>query len=458
MGTIKGDLDVLGLADLLQILVQHRKIGTLTVHDQYSRKLLYFGTDGMMMLSTGERKGPRLGEMLLLTRQLSFPQVARALEGQKQWSVHFGEAVVRLGYLPRETIFEAILIQVEEEICDMFFWTGAAFEFVQGPPPPIFEDPEQPVAILKRDVSGLILEAMRRLDEWRTYDQMLGGGNAVYGVTDQIQSRSAEYTADPVIPIVVQAIDGQRAIDDVVTEAGVSRFLVYSVLARLLQDGCLQRVGATGTTTRVTIVAPSAAAAPPPPKPPPAEPAAAAQTAAPAAAAPATPGAKEPAPEPAAPAPTKRLTGSGKTRVTKRMLKEAKETRDAATPAGPEPPLILLLSANPRNRQILGDALKGAGCQTVGTSQESSAVDALKRRPVQLVVIEAPLPPRGVKKAIAELKQATGAPIVVLMPSKSTEDYAQILQAGARECFVKTLPADKLLEGIKRHLKPPAGA
>jgi DNA-binding response OmpR family regulator len=137
----------------------------------------------------------------------------------------------------------------------------------------------------------------------------------------------------------------------------------------------------------------------------------------------------------------------------------AREEKDgAAPPAATELPLLLLLSASARNRQILGDALKGAGCQTVGASQESSAIDTLKRKPVQLVVIEAPLPPRGVKKAIAELRQATGAPIVVLMPSKSTEDYAQILQAGARECFAKTLPADRLLEGIKRHLKPPAGA
>jgi CheY-like chemotaxis protein len=446
MGIIKGDLDLLGLADLLQVFVQHRKIGTLTVFDQYSRKLLYFGTDGMMLLSTGERKGPRLGEMLLLTKQLSFPQVARALESQKQWGVHFGEAVVRLGYLPRETIFEAILVQVEEELCDMFFWTGATFEFVEGPPPAIFEDPDQPVAILKRDVSGLILEAMRRVDEWHAYDQQLGGGAAVYGVSDQISTRSAGYASDPLIAIVLQAVDGQRTIDEVVTEAGVSKFLVYGVLARLLQDGCLQRAGQT-----VRIAAPATDATAP-----------AAVTAAPAAA----PEPHAQAPSAAAPAPdeadsrpsdepvsdTKRVAGGGRTRVTKRMAREAKDGE--VPPTAAEPPLLLLLSASARNRQILGDALKGAGCQTVGASQESSAIDALKRKPVQLVVIEAPLPPRGVKKAIAELRQTTQVPIIVLMPSKSTEDYAQILQAGARECFVKTLPADKLLEGIKRHLKP----
>ena len=434
MGTLQGDLDVIGLADLLQFIVQHRKVGTLTVYDAQSKKILHFGTDGMMMLSTGERKGPRLGEMLLLTKQLTFPQVARALESQKQWGVHFGEAVVRLGYLPRETIFATILVQVEEELCDMFVWTDASFTFVEGPPPAVFEDPEQPVAILKRDVSGLILEAMRRVDELNSYNQLLGGGQAVYAVTDQIAARAADYAADPVIAIVVQCIDGQRTIEETVEEAGVSRFIVYSVFARLHQDGCLQRVA---EPVREEQAPPADTAAEPPAADAPDRPAA-------------PPGVDASTP-PAEKAPqTKRLSG-GKTRVTKRLPKE---------PGGKPaelPPTILVFSPSPRNRQVLCDALAGAGWQALGTAQEANAVETLKRRPVHLLLVEVPANPKAARRLVADLKAATSVPILVLASSKSADTYAQLLQAGARECFAKTLPAKKILEGIRKNLKTTGG-
>lgn len=419
MGILQGDLDVLGLADLLQLLVQQRKVGTLTVYDAQSKKILHFGTDGMLLLSTGERKGPRLGEMLLLTKQLTFPQIARALESQKQWGVHFGEAVVRLGYLPRETIFAAILVQVEEELCDMFFWTGAAFTFEEGPPPAIFEDPEQPVAILKRDVSGLILEAMRRVDELRSYDQMLGGGQTVYAVTDQIASHAADYAADPVIAIVVQCIDGQRTVDEAVDEAGVSRFIVFSVFARLLQDGCIQRVTGGEEPAAAGAEAPADREA-----------------------------AAGPAPSGDAKPQTKRMSG-GKTRVTKRTARMTAPAGGAAA----EPPGILILSPTPRNRQILGDALKDAGWQSFGASQQATAMELIKRRSIHLLLVEAPSNPKTARKLIADLKAATDAPILVLASSKNADSYEQFLQAGARECFAKTLPAEQLLSGIRRNLK-----
>jgi two-component system cell cycle response regulator DivK len=260
MGSIKGDLDVLGLADLLQLLVQHRRIGTLIVSDGDSRKSMHFGQEGLLLLSTGERKGPRLGEMLLLTKRLTFPQVARALESQKQWKVPFGESVVRLGYLPQEEISQALLEQFEEELCDLFFWSGATFEFIEGPPPQIFRDPDQPVAVITRDVSGLILEAMRRIDEWRQFNAQIGGERTVFALTDTIGKHTTDYAEDPFIGMVAQFIDGKNPVEAIVREAGVSRFQVFRILARLLQDGSIQRSveSATGVLQRVDAKLPSA--------------------------------------------------------------------------------------------------------------------------------------------------------------------------------------------------------
>jgi CheY-like chemotaxis protein len=459
MGTILGDLDVIGLADLLQLLVQHQRVGALSVFDKESRKVIYFGNDGLMLLSTGQRKGPRLGEMLLLTKRLTFPQVARGLESQKQWGVHFGEAVVRLGYLPREAVNEAILEQVEEELCDLFFWTGAAFEFVEGPPPPIFQEPDQPVAVLKRDVSGLILEAMRRIDEWKQFNHVLGGGQTVFALTDQIQAKAAAYASDPVIGMVVQSINGQNTIDAVVEEAGVSRFQVFRILVVLLHDGCLQRISpepAAGAAGK------AAASDMPELELELAETAAAGggkgdDEAGSAAAAFAREDEDEEDPDkPARKAGgTKRIAAPAKTGVTKRIAAKTVVKTKGATKVirkgAAAPPTILIVSPMGRFRESLGDTLKKSGYRAVGTSQEGPAVEALKRYPVDVILLDAPLPPQGVHKAIGRLKQVTEAPILVMTPVRSEEGLQDLIQTGARECFHKPLDMKTLLAGLKRH-------
>ena len=240
---IEGDMDVLGLVGLLPILLSHQRVGTLTVHDADSRRIIHLSPDGLLMISTGKRKGPRLGEMLVATKRLTFAQVTRALQYHKTEGLPFGEAAVRLGYISHEDLFRAIFEQIEEELCDLFLWTGAAFDFVEEPPSAVFSEPGQPVAVLRTDLQALTLEAMRRADEWRQYDGYLGGGRAVYALTDRLDALAEAYAIDPVFAIVTQCVDGRRAVDEVVNESGLSRFLVYTILARLLQDGCLKRIG-----------------------------------------------------------------------------------------------------------------------------------------------------------------------------------------------------------------------
>jgi hypothetical protein len=239
---IEGDLDVIGLAGVLHILLPHRRVGTLTVHDADSRRIIHLSPDGLLMISTGKRKGARLGKMLVATKRMTFAQVFRTLEHHKAENIPFGEAAVRLGYIAHEELFRAIFEQIEEELCDLFLWEKAAFEFEEGPPPPVFSEPGQPVAVLRTNLLSLTIEAMRRADEWKQYHDFLGGGGAVYALTNRLDALAATYAIDPVFAIVTQCLDGQRAVDEVVNEAGLSRFLAYTIMARLLQDGCLRRV------------------------------------------------------------------------------------------------------------------------------------------------------------------------------------------------------------------------
>ncbi|MEK7867075.1 MAG: DUF4388 domain-containing protein, partial [Planctomycetota bacterium] len=61
----KGDLSTISLADIFQTLSATQKQGTLNVGDGESVKAIYFGPEGVRLLSSGRRRLLRLGEMLV---------------------------------------------------------------------------------------------------------------------------------------------------------------------------------------------------------------------------------------------------------------------------------------------------------------------------------------------------------------------------------------------------------
>ena len=81
--SFKGDLSTIGLAEVFQMISMSQKEGTLVVVDSDSRKTIYFGPSGIRLLSTGRRKGQRLGDMLVRAGKLAEEQLGDALENAK---------------------------------------------------------------------------------------------------------------------------------------------------------------------------------------------------------------------------------------------------------------------------------------------------------------------------------------------------------------------------------------
>ena len=80
MGGFRGDLSTLGLADIFQTLSNSQKEGTLVVGDGESRKCIYFGKEGLSLLSLGSRKGLRICDLLLKAGKISPDQLKDLLE------------------------------------------------------------------------------------------------------------------------------------------------------------------------------------------------------------------------------------------------------------------------------------------------------------------------------------------------------------------------------------------
>ncbi len=234
---LKGDLSTIGLAEVFQMISMSQRQGTLVVQDSDSRKCIYFGETGVKLLSTGKRKGLRLGDMLVRAGKLSDIALQDALENAKIQKKLLGEVLVESGTVTEQEIQDVVRSQIEEEIYDLFVWKKATFEFIEGPPSDALRDPEAPVTQLSFDVNGLLLEAVRRADEWQLINQKIPSSDSIFTFVSESDRLDEDKTAPDQLKRVYRLIDGQNSVQDIVDGTGISRFEVCKALLELIDRG-----------------------------------------------------------------------------------------------------------------------------------------------------------------------------------------------------------------------------
>src|SRR5262245_44574812 len=165
MGKIEGDLSVVGISSLLQILSDGGITGFLTVTQDEQRKVIEFTTGGIRLLS-GTRRATPLGEILVRAGKLTNDELEELLAEQRRVRKPLGEIVSDRGLLSPGVIENALREQAYEEVCDLFTWSKAAFRFVntKDVPTPASTSPLASV-VLESNMMSIMIEAARRVDE-----------------------------------------------------------------------------------------------------------------------------------------------------------------------------------------------------------------------------------------------------------------------------------------------------
>src|SRR4029079_10634065 len=149
--SFKGDLSTIGLGEVFQMISMSQKEGTLIVQDTESRKCVFFGVSGVQLLSSGRRKGMKIGDMLVRAGKVTEDQLQDALENGRIQKKKVGEVLVESGVVAEDEIKKIVREQIEEEIYDLFLWKKADFEYVEGPAAEDLKDPDAQVTQLYFD-------------------------------------------------------------------------------------------------------------------------------------------------------------------------------------------------------------------------------------------------------------------------------------------------------------------
>jgi len=245
---LRGDLRDVGLSEVFQMLTAAGKEGTLTVKSGRRKMHIYFGKGPMgkvRLLREGGVSHTTLGRLLLREGKITEAQLSNAIKKQKETGELLGQTLVKMGLIKESDIEDCVKTQLEEEICNVFLWDNAEFEFIPGEPIAPFVDTSLIGKEIKFEVCQILLEAVRRVDEWRKVLEEIEKTKAEFEVT-----RRDSLPPDPSpfgfsyedVQKVVELINQVRKVDEVVGRAPLSKLEVARLLAFLLRSGYIRKV------------------------------------------------------------------------------------------------------------------------------------------------------------------------------------------------------------------------
>jgi hypothetical protein len=257
MRSIRGDVDLIGLDHLVQDLAAHGAEGDLTLSRGSERQTLHLGPAGFRLVSSTLPRVKRIARIARLTLGRDFLNAERLREILRKekllgWSL--GHLVLADAPPKREDVEEALRRQVEEEVLDLFVWTGARF---------VFQEIElsaqragQPLAqvALPAKVTSLLLEAARREDEARQIRGRLGDERK------RLKKAKREFHADALGEDVVRAdailplINGSRSLKGILHASIYPNYSTLRALDTLFKAGYVEVVG--GSAPAVPAEAP----------------------------------------------------------------------------------------------------------------------------------------------------------------------------------------------------------
>ena len=249
---LSGNLRTMLPGDLLQWLSLGQKTGTLVITNKRVEKKIFFRS-GRVISSASNDPREYLGQFLMSHGFLTEPELKKAMEVQLQSGILLGKILVMIDVIGEKDLQRLMRLKAEEEIYDIFLWNDGDFYFVDD------ELPQMEMISLQVDVTGIIMEGTRRVDEWARIREVIDNDTIIpVPVKDIDPTELEEHEL-----LIARAIDGKRSIAEIVLESRSSEFAVSSTISTLFRQGAIDVIDPA--KEKAAALAETAAAAPAPP-------------------------------------------------------------------------------------------------------------------------------------------------------------------------------------------------
>src|SRR3954465_8521047 len=229
---IVGNLRTMQLEELLQWLSQSKKNGTLEIVRGKRGKKAFF-KDGLILSSASNRPEEYLGHFLVSHGLINEAQLNRAVELQEQSRTLLGMILVKNGAIAERDLARMLRLKVEESIYDIFSWVEGDFRFLDD----IL--PESAMVPMKMDVTGIVMEGVQRVDEWRRIRQVIPDEHMI---PVAIVDLSSVPKLGPGDRRILALVDDQLTIGEMREQTHVTEFQICKLFFDQYQAGHLKLV------------------------------------------------------------------------------------------------------------------------------------------------------------------------------------------------------------------------
>jgi DNA-binding response OmpR family regulator len=234
---LAGDLGVISIAEVLQMLQLQRQSGSLVVTTQGGEVTMHLFEGSLdLARSRGLRDEFLLGRFLVDEQALTRKTLERVVEENVKHRP-LGERLMELGLATESQIRKALERQTAELVYEVVRWTTGRFAFDVG-----YVDPVARRLGLQLPVGALTMEGFRRVDEWRLiegtfdFEEILLRDNLAI---DRIKSELTPFEQQ-----VLSAIDGERTVREIVAQTSGSSFELCKVLYQFVNSRLVRRKAA----------------------------------------------------------------------------------------------------------------------------------------------------------------------------------------------------------------------
>jgi len=233
--SLSGRIEDVPLGELLQLLQFQRQTGVLDI--ERGRRIVGIGLrEGLVDIAVGKNGEPEylLGRYLIEEELIEADEL-EALTRQRESPRLLGAQLVKLGYITQEDLHRALVRQTSELVYEVLRWKSGVYRYYR-----FARLPQVSEERLGLPIATILLEGLRRVDEWRLveeqiqgFDQILVPRHEAIGSVSRDDMSREERT-------VLAAIDGKRTIRELVEHTRMSSFDVCKILFQLLTSGLVR--------------------------------------------------------------------------------------------------------------------------------------------------------------------------------------------------------------------------
>ncbi|MBL8954938.1 MAG: DUF4388 domain-containing protein [Myxococcaceae bacterium] len=157
---LKGTLKDFGIADILQLIGQQGKTGTLHLKASHQEVHIHFREGAIIRAESSTRnKKDLIGTMLVRAELITEGQLQQALETQKRTLQRLGDVLVDMRAISAEKFKQLVQLQTTETLFKLFTWKTGSYGFEQT-------DVEADPSFVPLRAESVLMEGFRMVDEW----------------------------------------------------------------------------------------------------------------------------------------------------------------------------------------------------------------------------------------------------------------------------------------------------